>query len=59
MTINVYAVDAAGNVHDVAYDLEAGVAREMAKGIEGGVASAEPPAAKKVREIAKDVAADA
>lgn len=57
MTINVYAVDADGNVHDVAYDLPADEARAMAKSIEGGVASAEPPPAKKVKELAKDVAA--
>lgn len=55
MTINVYAVAAEGTVHDVAYDLPADEARAMAKTIEGGVASAEPPEPKKAREIAKDV----
>lgn len=57
MTINVYAVDAEGNVHDVAYDLPADEARAMAKTIDGGVAASEPPTGKKVKDLAKDAAA--
>lgn len=45
--MDVYVVDDKGQVHDVAYDLHADEAREMAKTLDGGVAAAERPEGKK------------
>ena len=48
--VNVYAIDAEGKVHDVAYALDAAAAKAMASGLAGGVASESRPDEKKPKK---------